>query len=237
MTTAHRPQLEAARGRSDQVAGSLVHVRMLPAHTKLKFRQVGQGGVADSDLTTRDFKAELLAAETEHLTKIGKVSETKRVSDDDDVLLIKDEEESIEAKRRRILEEHKSIDADDDDGGSESDEEDSSNDSSEDEDDEDETALLMKELEKIKHERALEKQRQEEEEASKRQEEREKEIAYGNRLLNPPQEGEFNVKRDWTEDTVFKKQAKTFTNSKQKGFVNDLLRSDFHRKFIDKYVK
>ena len=58
-------------------------------------------------------------------------------------------EEDQDAKRRRILEETRDIDADSDGADSESSEEES--------DDEDETAELMRELEKIKRERAEEK--------------------------------------------------------------------------------
>ena len=44
------------------------------------------------------------------------------------------------------------------------------------------------------------------------------------------------VKRRWDDDVVFKNQART-EPKKQKRFVNDTVRSDFHRRFLDRYVK
>lgn len=217
MTTAHRPTFDPARGNANtQAAGSILHKRMLPAHTKLKYRQKGQGGVADSNddeiKTNEGLKRKLLESEQDHMQSAG---------------LAQDRSQTKEEKRRKILEEYKSIDAvdDDDDEGED--------DSSDESDDEDETALLMKELENIKNERAEEKQKEEEKQKQKEEEDREREIAYSNPLLNPT---EFQVKKTWTEDTIFKNQA-IGSDNKQKGFVNDMLRSDFHKKFMDKYIK
>ena len=39
----------------------------------------------------------------------------------------------------------------------------------------------------------------------------------------------------WDDDVVFKNQAQEKKQDKQ--FVNDLLRSDFHKKFMNKYIK
>lgn len=120
-------------------------------------RQSGQGGEAETQ--HRDLRAELLAAEAAHFAKskgtnnessIATSSASKRAleapSGQEDV-----DDEDPETKRRKILEESREIDADS--GGSDSD---SSEEDSE-EDDEDETAELMRELEKIKRERAEKK--------------------------------------------------------------------------------
>jgi protein CWC15 len=63
-------------------------------------------------------------------------------------------------------------------------------------------------------------------------------------LLNPK---DFNVKRRcvllmslkeianclrWDDDVVFKNQARGTEDKKPKEFVNDLLRSDFHKRFM-----
>ena len=49
---------------------------------------------------------------------------------------------------------------------------------------------------------------------------------------------DYGVKRRWDDDVVFKNQARgTEERGKEKRFVNDLLRSDFHKKFMDKYVR
>lgn len=42
----------------------------------------------------------------------------------------------------------------------------------------------------------------------------------------------------WDDDVVFKNCAKGVDESrKEKRFVNDTLRSEFHKKFMEKYVK
>ena len=47
------------------------------------------------------------------------------------------------------------------------------------------------------------------------------------------------VKRRWDDDVVFKNQAKglDMTQRNKKRFINDTIRSDFHRAFIGRYVK
>ncbi|KAI1903166.1 hypothetical protein AGOR_G00024410 [Albula goreensis] len=72
-------------------------------------------------------------------------------------------------------------------------------------------------------------------------------ILSGNPLLNlagqPPHQtaqsqASFTVKRRWDDDVVFKNCAKGVDESrKEKRFVNDTLRSEFHKKFMEKYVK
>ena len=132
------------------------------------------------------------------------------------------EEEDIEAKKRRVLEETRAIDA-----ASDSESEESESDS---EDEEDETAELLRELEKIKKERADRKEQEEKERAGKEQEQRESDIAYGNPLLNPNRDAE--TKRRWDDDVVFRNQARGTEKKGKPEFVNDLLRSDFHKRFM-----
>ncbi|KAK2672186.1 hypothetical protein RAB80_012265 [Fusarium oxysporum f. sp. vasinfectum] len=85
---------------------------------------------------------------------------------------------------------------------------------------------------------AEELQRELDREAERLKEEeeaRERDIALGNPLLNKQ---DFNMKRRWDDDVVFKNQARgTEDKGKKKEFVNDLLRSDFHRRFMSKYVR
>lgn len=45
------------------------------------------------------------------------------------------------------------------------------------------------------------------------------------------------VKRRWDDDVVFKNCAKGEPDSSKKGFINDTLRSEFHKKFMEKYIK
>ncbi len=104
---------------------------------------------------------------------------------------------------------------------------------SEDDDDDEEEEELLRELEKIKRERAEEaalKQRAAEEEA--RMEQRNV-AANSNPLLAAATQ---TVTKKWYEDTVFRNQAKNETKQ-PKRFVNDTIRSDFHRKFLDRFIK
>lgn len=99
-------------------------------------------------------------------------------------------------------------------------------------DDEDEAAELMRELEKIKKERLEQKEKevcslklshdlantkQERERAAEEEEQREVDIARGNPLLNSQ---DFNMKRRWDDDVVFKNQARGTENRDGKEFVN-----------------
>lgn len=138
-------------------------------------------------------------------------------------------DESPEVKRRRILAETRDLDADSDGGGDE-DASSDEDDSEDDDDEEDETAELLRELEKIKKERAEQREKEEREKAAAEEEKREVDIARGNPLLNPDA---FAVKRRWDDDVIFKNQARgQDEKGKKKEFVNDLLRSDFHKKFM-----
>ncbi|CAN8096465.1 unnamed protein product [Discula destructiva] len=248
MTTAHRPTFNPAVGR-EALRGPAYHQRLLPAHTQLKFRKPGQGG--DADGRPRDLAAELLAAEAAHHARLtggpapsppadndpasGHPQGTKRGlleagggGDDDN-----DGDEDTEAKRRRILEETRDIDADDSDSGSDKDDDDESD--SDDSDSDDDEAELQRELDRVKRERQEKREREEREKQAAEAAEREKDIAKGNPLLNKP---DFTLKRRWDDDVVFKNQARgTEERGKSKEFVNDLLRSDFHKRFMSKYVR
>ncbi|KAJ3957687.1 complexed with cef1p [Colletotrichum tropicale] len=234
MTTAHRPTFDPARGK-EALRGPAYHQRLLPAHTQLKFRQAGQGGEADDE--PRDLRAELLAAEAAHFAKKNGGAPPPSAADDDapaggvkralEAASQVDGEEDFETKRRRILEESRDIDAD-----SEDEEEDDDSDSDEDSDDEE--AELQREMEKIRRERAEKREREERERAKAEEEERERDIALGNPLLNKP---DFAMKRRWDDDVVFKNQARGTEEKKGKEFINDLLRSDFHKRFMSKYVR
>ena len=151
-------------------------------------------------------------------------------------------------KRRKLLQEALELDKDDDDDeGRDGDaqkqmqtdgdeEEEESEEESEEEDDTDE---LLRELEKIKRERAEEKARQEREQLASQA------AQLGTPGLNTTVPGTFAVKKRWDDgacrvavsdkecdraiiDIIFKNQA---MNQKEKSghFVNDLLRTEFHK--------
>ncbi|KAG5644502.1 hypothetical protein DXG03_008244 [Asterophora parasitica] len=222
----------------------VIHSRVLNVHR----RQHGQ--TSTDEVKKRDLRAELLAAEQEAKNK-------KRKAEGKPPLPVEGGSVDDEAnKRRKLLQEALEQDKDDDDEEDENkagkDEAgDSDEDDSDEEDEEDDTAELLRELEKIKRERAEEKARQEREESATTAAAREADIATGNPLLNlaaalgqqvpnglnTTAPGTFSVKRRWDDDLIFKNQAMD-TRDKGKGhFVNDLLRTEFHKKFMAKFIK
>ena len=94
----------------------------------------------------------------------------------------------------------------------------------------------MRELERIKRERAEEAAKKAAEEAARTNKEKEKELMTGNPLLGLGQEANFAIKRRWYDDVVFNNQAKS-EPKQQKRFINDTIRSDFHKRFLNKYVR
>ena len=48
--------------------------------------------------------------------------------------------------------------------------------------------------------------------------------------------GHAQVKRRWDDDVVFRNQARGEPKA-QKRFINDTIRSDFHRRFLTRYIK
>lgn len=133
------------------------------------------------DPQVRDLRAQLLEAEAAHYSKKGGSAPSTSKAQSIDIQAAPkrqleaaagqdaDQDENPDAKRRRILEETRDIDADSDGSESESSEEERSALSSKascgyrltlDSDDEDETAELLRELEKIKKERAEQRERE-----------------------------------------------------------------------------
>ncbi|KAL8815358.1 MAG: hypothetical protein Q9223_005491 [Gallowayella weberi] len=235
MTTAHRPTFDPARGKEAQ-RGVAYHQRLLPAHTALKTRKPGQGG--DADAQPRDLRAQLLEAEAAHFSKSNgtaakSTSTTEPKPSSKRQLEAGPEQdgegdEDIEAKRRRVLEETRDLDADSDESSSAGSEEDS-------DDEEDETAELLRELEKIKKERAEKQAEEDRVKAEAEQEDRERDIALGNPLLNPHKNTETkrryfkplaprlaiaHGKYRWDDDVVFRNQARGTENKGKKEFVN-----------------
>lgn len=201
-----------------------------PGHKTLKLRKHGQ--MTQDELRAKDLKAELEDRERKHYESKGK-DDRRRREELEDRQRLQIEYSSRDAKKKRDEEEEeKNIDADDSDS---SEEEDDSSDSED--DSEDETAELMRELEKIKKEREEEKKKQEEEMARLEAQKKDNEVKFGNPLLNISGEaGDFNVKRRWYEDVVFKNQARDEPERKKR-FINDTIRNDFHKKFLAKYIQ
>ncbi|KAI0774859.1 Pre-mRNA-splicing factor Cwf15/Cwc15 [Trametes elegans] len=265
MSTAHRPTWDPAQAKDVKGGSRQFSVRDMAAHTKLKFRQPGQTSAAE--VAKRDLRAELLAAEAEARERKRKADGKPAPALEDAPAKPGAGADDESNKRRKLLQEALELDKDDDDddddddaGGEEGGEgkgakgdadEDDEDDDDEDDDEEDDTAELLRELEKIKRERAEEKERQEREQSASQQAEREAEIATANPLLNlaaalgqsphgvnTTKPGTFAVKRRWDDDLIFKNQAmNTRDKDKEPQFVNDLLRTEFHKKFMAKFIK
>ncbi|KAH9044252.1 Cwf15/Cwc15 cell cycle control protein [Lactarius hengduanensis] len=259
MSTAHRPTWDPAQAREVKGGSRQYSVRDMAAHTKLKFRQPGQTSV--DEVKKRDLHADLLAAEAEARAKKRKAA---GLPVEDAPVASGDEEAN---KRRKVLQEalemDKDADSDEGDGDSNGvndskgnangdrvggEEASGENDDDDDDDEEeDDTAELLRELEKIKRERAAEQARIEQAEAEATEAERDARIATANPLLNlaaalgnapginTTAPGTFAVKRRWDDDLVFKNQA--IGDKPQGQFVNDLLRTEFHKKFMSRFIK
>ncbi|KAH1024704.1 protein CWC15 homolog isoform X2 [Dendroctonus ponderosae] len=219
MTTAARPTFEPARGGTGRNEKDLSAIsrqyssRDLPGHTKLKYREHGQG--TQEETRSRDFRREL--EDREGHKKVGGSRSADHAS-----------------SKRLKLDQVPAASLDADDPVDPEDESDSS-------EDEDDTEALLLELNNIKKERALDQTKKE---IEKRQEEeriRMENILSGNPLLTHYSAGaakvDHKVKRRWDDDVVFKNCAKSEPEKRSNVFINDSLRSEFHKKFMEKYVK
>lgn len=126
------------------------------------------------------------------------------------------------------------LDASDSDADSDSDE-----DSDDESDDEDEEDLLQAELAKIRAERERAKEKAEAEAAAEEQDRMEEAALIGNPLLNLSASSNESgkLKRRWNDDVVFRNQSKGEPDQNKKRFINDTVRNDFHKRFLDKFIK
>ncbi|XP_054283716.1 protein CWC15 homolog [Macrosteles quadrilineatus] len=218
MTTAARPTFEPARGGQGRGEKDLSAIskqyssRDLPGHTKLKFREHGQG--TTDELRGRDFRRELEEREKEKERGGRRMPEPR------------------DSNKRLKLDQVPAASLDADDPLNEDD--------SDDGDSDDDTAQLLAELARIKKERALETLRKETERRQEEERIRMENILSGNPLLNysaQATKSDLKVKRRWDDDVVFKNCARSEPEKSKNTFINDSLRSEFHRKFMEKYVK
>jgi protein CWC15 len=194
---------------------------------KLKYREPGQG--TEDERKNKDYRREL--EERERASRSRSDKDKSRLSGASG-----ETRESIQAPppSKKSKSDPAYLDADDPQDASDGDDDDSSS------DDEDDTAALMAELQRIKKERAVEQAKLEAEKRAEEERIRAENILSGNPLLNytgPATKGDMTVKRRWDEDVVFKNCARADDSGKGKTFINDCLRSDFHRKFMEKYIK
>jgi len=230
MTTASRPTFAPAMGGQNRGETSLSAMtkqyssRDLASHTKLKYRDIGQGTV--DEVRSKDLKRELDERE--------KASKDKSDRKDRDRERQPKSAIAFHSTQKKSRTEHGgNIDADDP-------IEDESDDSSEEEDDDDNTAVLMAELQRIRAERAAEAAKKEIEQRQEEERIRTENILSGNPLLNYTSKApktDLRVKRRWDDDVVFKNCSRAEPDKKTPQFINDSLRSEFHKKFMDKYIK
>lgn len=95
----------------------------------------------------------------------------------------------------------------------------------------DDEAELMRELERVKREREEGKERQRAEEERQRAEIRSEEL-----LRSTASAPGYALQKKWTEETVFRNQCHGEPKPKAR-FINDTVRSDFHKKFLSRYVQ
>lgn len=207
MTTAHRPTYNPSRGKDSIFSNPSLQFSARDLPSNTTIKY------RHDKVDVSDMKRELVKRERE-----SKKSEN-------DV-------EGIDApvKKRKIEENNDNVFPQDKDVEYSEDEE-------EDKESVDSEEELLMELEKIKKAQLEEKIKKENEIKEKAQ----NEILKGNPLLNQSYEissisGEYSLKKKWYEDTVFKNQSKLEQKPKKR-FINDTVRSDFHRKFLSKTIQ
>jgi protein CWC15 len=135
-----------------------------------------------------------------------------------------------------IINEESDLDASDTDSGTDSEDE-------SDDDDDDEEDLLQAELAKIRAEREKAKAKVDAAAAAEEQNRMEEAALIGNPLLNiSASDGSGNatsgkLKRRWNDDVVFRNQAKGEPDQNKKRFINDTVRNDFHKRFLNKFIR
>jgi protein CWC15 len=254
MTTAHRPTFRPAQGGGGKYdAGASISKqyssRDIVSHTELKLRQPGQA--SEAELAIKDLRAELERREAQAAQQRKRDEEQRAglnaISADtasgkpaaitgSTTAPAIESAAAPEAKRARLTHiQPNALDADDDIGGGSNDGDQDDDDDSD--DDDDDTAQLLAELEKIKKERAEEQARKETEREAHEEQVRRENILQGNPLLRDKStSSDFTVKRRWDDDVVFKNCAKPEEKNKKSNFVNDTLRSEYHRRFMEKFI-
>lgn len=139
----------------------------------------------------------------------------------------------IDEEKLAAYDDRDQVDDRDDFGSSESE-----SDEDDDDDDEDDEEAIQRELERIKREREEARRREEEERLVAEEQAKQEAAIQGNPLMNlgAGAAGSAKVKRRWNDDVIFRNQAKAEPEVKKR-FVNDTIRNDFHKSFLNKYMK
>lgn len=234
MTSAHRPTFDHAKGKDKKVVSSIAHKRALTSHSKLKFRskRVRKNEEFyddDTEETNDNGDGRKIPGLTEQKVldlrqQIEGEGESDSDSDDDNDNnneksdnnasgTVKDIGEESSGEEKEDSANSESINSDDDD------------------DDDDDAEALLREMELIKKERdeaeykaKIEKKRAEEEEITSR-------AKTSNPLLNQETKPK---KKSWRSAKTMSKKSNL---SQTDRFSNDTLKSDFHKDFLDRYIK
>lgn len=256
MTTAHRPTWRPAVGKSNEggwTAGGAVSTQIsaldVASHTKLKFRTGEQ--VVDRKKALREslLKLEEAEAKSGKVKKIGRREPVPEIEQEGRRKLLKQTTEVDEQKLKKKYDDEDADDGggrDSDDGWSDVDRDhngdesdldasDPEEDDDSDSDDEDEEAALQAELAKIRAEREAAKAKAEAEAAAAEEEKLGEAAMIGNPLLATG-EASGKMKRRWNDDVVFRNQAKGEPKLKKR-FINDTVRNDFHKRFLNKFIR
>lgn len=260
MTTAHRPTWKAAVGQASEGGWTAGGARStgksvldMAAHTKLKVRTGSQ--VVDRKKALRESLLKLEEAEKKAKSrKIGMRTFDPEEEEKGRLKLLKQTAEvDDEAIRKKYDDEDAGGGDDDDDNGSgggwsdideeggDDDLDASDSDEDDDSDDEDDEAALQAELAKIRAEREEKKRKEAEAAAAAEDAKLEEAAVLGNPLLAGDDGDQNNnssarMKRKWNDDVVFRNQAKGEPEIKKR-FINDTIRNDFHKRFLNKFIR
>lgn len=243
----HRPTYFPIKGTTTTLPSRRTCIRDVTAHTTLKVRNDPK---IDTSLEQRrQFKEDLLKKEKEEATLSEKDAALISVLKQEEYvnknmkkgsqLLLTDQVTSEDAEKIRSKWADDDADAiesrdSDNDGFDSSEDEDSDGD-----DDSDDEAALQAELDKIRSERAAALEKKEEEEREIAEIEARRNAVAGNPLMGMDKDntgGSSKIKRRWNDDVVFANQSKDEPETKRR-FINDVVRSDFHKSFMKKYIK
>ncbi|GAW79364.1 hypothetical protein, conserved [Plasmodium gonderi] len=260
MTTAHRPTWYNAIGGENQGGNRKVSQtakvcsRDMPSHTKMKMRDLSdymeekevlkknliqlENGITSEEKNNNSKKIVAI----ENIKKATNHEYTNPFPEDEDDEV---EEEWKTRNRRRDIKEKKKLTKRSEKRhgqvGSQSDSEpDSQSDSEPDsQSDDEEEKELLRELENLKREK-LEKQRLEKQE-QELMKSKKNNVLTNNPLINlednsDDDEQSKNIarKRKWTDEAIFRNTCEK--KGKKSTFINDTVRTSFHKKFLFKYI-
>lgn len=213
MTTAHRPTWHSVLGGENQGGNVL-------ASSTRDARTLGNLSLKLRDQTVEDLQAGQLESEmaAEMLTKANGILDEVEAELRTNNTQISVADVDCGKSRKRVAAVDVIALREKNKGGSES-SEDSASDSED----------LEMELAAIRREREQKAQSE-----MARKGEIDRQTALNNPLM--VDHDDVKIKRNWEEDSVFRNQARSEEQGKKR-FINDSVRSDFHKKFLRRYIK